>query len=506
MADKYFAGYNNKTKFTDEFSDINEGELRKILVDSKDEKTITTGSVLPLEEGYELRIKQVDINGNKVYLALAKDGKEIDSKIVSPSAGDFKTSNYFYKINMGSTKDVPLIAAHIQSVFKGTEADLATVDGIFQLSDAPANVEEGETHGKMKVKTLSDTGITMKNEGDISLGKGRTVEIMGNLKFRIADNDTRSFAPIAERSGATKALALNIPDTIVVNKAMRIEVKSAGETISGVTVLANGEVIGNTDAEGTISYVPTKVGALEVIAKKAPYSDARSNLVVKATAAPVSPGAENLTTKMTISVPSEVLKNQTFLITVNGGVNQTAIEDADVSFDQSIIGNTSAQGTLKYSSGILGEHTITAEKAGFDKASRNITVATPILVQGINLSTKMASAGKPVAVTANIKNVGAFKDSRKVELILNGNKTVDTKTETLGPGENKTVTLSYKPTEPGTYKLSVDDKETIVTVEKAQTNWALYALIFVLLIAIGAGAYLYKTGELEGLRKRLQGR
>ena len=37
MADKYFAGYNNETEFTDEASAINEGQLRKVLIDSDDE-------------------------------------------------------------------------------------------------------------------------------------------------------------------------------------------------------------------------------------------------------------------------------------------------------------------------------------------------------------------------------------------------------------------------------------------------------------------------------------
>ncbi len=86
MADKYFAGYNNATEFTDEVSIINDGELRKILIDSDDSQTIASGSVFSLEEGYELRIKQVDLNGNKVYLALAKDGKEVDSKVVTPGS------------------------------------------------------------------------------------------------------------------------------------------------------------------------------------------------------------------------------------------------------------------------------------------------------------------------------------------------------------------------------------------------------------------------------------
>ena len=503
MADKYFAGYNNATQFADQFSDINDGELRKILVDSKDEKTITTGSVLPLEEGYELRIKQVDINGNKVYLALAKDGKEIDSKVVAPSSGEFKTSNYLYKITMGSKKDVPMIAAHVQSVFKGTEADLATIDGLFQLSDSPANVQEGEMQGKMKVQTLTDTGITMKNDGSISLGRGRTVDIMGNLKFIVADNADRNFAPVAERSGATKALDLSITQPVVVNSAMNMHITSAGEAISGVTVLVNGDTIGNTDAAGTISYVPKSVGSIEVVASKIPYAENRTTVVVRSTA-DAAAISENATNNLALSVPSDVLKNQTFLITVTGGVNQTAIENASISFDNTGIGDTNAQGTLKYASSVLGEHRITTLATGYDKASRNITVLTPIQVQRFNVSSTNAKTGQTIIVKANVQNVGAFNDTRKLVLLVNGNKTVDSQNVTLGPGENKTMSFSFKPNDAGTYRLSLDGKVTPVTVEKSTTNWAMIAIILVLLIAIGAGAYLYHTGELETLRKRLQ--
>jgi len=440
-----------------------------------------------------------------VYLALAKDGKEIDSKVVAPSSGEFKTSNYLYKIRMGSTKDVPMIAAHVQSVFKGTEADLATIDGLFQLSDSPANVAEGEKQGKMKVQTLTDTGITMKNDGAISLGRGRTVDIMGNLKFMIADNADRNFAPVAERSGATKVLTLNVTEPVVVNKTMNMHVTSAGEAISGVTVLVNGDVIGNTDATGSISYLPKSVGSIDVVARKVPYGDARSTETVRSTAAAALMSA-NATNKLALSVPSDVLKNQTFLITVTGGANQTAIENASISFDNAGIGITSSQGTLKYSTGILGEHTVTAVLKGYDKATRNITVVTPIQVQSFNVSSTNAKTGQTVTVKTNVQNVGAFNDTRKLVLLVNGNKTVDSQNVTLKPGENKTMSFSYTPKDPGTYRLSLDGKEATVIVEKSTTNWAMIAIILVLLIAIGAGAYLYHTGELETLRKRLQKR
>ena len=65
------------------------GSLGRYLIDNDDEHTITSGSVLPLEDGYELRVKEVDVNGNKAYMALAKDGKEIDSKVISPDSLKF---------------------------------------------------------------------------------------------------------------------------------------------------------------------------------------------------------------------------------------------------------------------------------------------------------------------------------------------------------------------------------------------------------------------------------
>ena len=227
------------------------------------------------------------------------------------------------------------------------------------------------------------------------------------------------------------------------------------------------------------------------------------NVRSTAAAAAISVGVTN---NLALSVPSDALNNQTFLITVTGGINQTAVENASISFDNTGIGNTNAQGTLKYASSVLGDHRITAQATGYDKASRNITVMTPIQVQSFNVTSTSAKTGQTITVKANVQNVGAFNDTRKLELLVNGNKTVDSQNVTLAPGENKTMSFSFKPTDAGTYRLSLDNKETPVTVEKSTTNWALIAIILILLIAIGAGAYLYHTGELETLRKRLQKR
>jgi S-layer protein (TIGR01567 family) len=513
MADKYFAGYNNATRFTDEESAINEGQLRRVLRDSDDSQTIASGSVLSLEEGYELRIKQVDLNGNKVYLALAQDGKEVDSKVVTPSSDpEDKASNYMYKVDMGSLKDVPIITAHIQSVFRSTESDLATVDAIFQVSENPESVEEGEIHGKMKVETLGTDGITMRNDGTISLGRGRVIDIMENLRIEVADSSKRLLAPIATKTGEGKEMTISLPDGLV-NQPVSIIVKSGTSSLSGVQIQINGSTVGTTGVSGSISYTPASVGTVQVVAKKTGYNDGKASLVVRTAAEAARLSAfkkanATLTNQLTINAPTEVVKGENFLITVVQGINQTPVDAAVVFLDEESIGRTGAQGTMTYSANVTGEHTLKAEKEGFNSTTRKIKVVSSLKVIELTVPDK-ANVGSEMKISAIVQNTGSNEDSRLLELKAN-ETVVGSKNATVKAGENSTVSFSYKPKDPGLTRISLDEQSKTVNVEKAQSNIWLIALILVLLIAIGAGYYLYSTGELDGLqrqvKKMMQGR
>jgi S-layer protein (TIGR01567 family) len=513
MADKYFAGYNKDTKFTNEESAINEGQLRRVLRDSDDSQTIASGSVLSLEEGYELRIKQVDLNGNKVYLALAQDGKEVDSKVVTPSADpEDKASNYLYKVDMGSLKDVPIIAAHVQSVFRSTESDLATVDAVFQVSENPESVEQGEIHGKMKVDDLSTDGITMVNDGTISLGRGRVIEIMENLRIEVADSSKRLLAPIATKTGDGKEMTIGLSDAIV-NQPVSISVKSGTVGLSGVLIQMNGSSIGTTDVTGLISYTPANVGTFQIVAKKNGYNDGKASLIVRTATEAASRSAfeqanTTLANQLTINAPAEVVKGENFLISVVQGINQTPVDAASLFLDEESIGSTAAQGTMTYSANVTGEHTLKAEKEGFNSANRKIMITSSLRVVNLTVPDK-ANVGSELKISAIVENVGSNDDSRLLELKAN-ETVVGSKNATVKSGENTTVSFSYKPKDPGLTRISLDEQSKTVNVEKAESkNW-LIALILVLLISIGAGYYLYSTGELDGLqrqvKKMMQGR
>lgn len=143
-----------------------------------------------------LKAAEVDVNGNRVLLELYRDGELVDSGITS-SNGD-----YIYEADIGGAEDVPMIATHISTVFRSRETDAVFIEGIFQVSDDYLELSQGDSFGKMEISTISSSGITMKNEDSISLSRGNTISLMGNVSFKVADSNVLRFYPFVEVKSA----------------------------------------------------------------------------------------------------------------------------------------------------------------------------------------------------------------------------------------------------------------------------------------------------------------
>jgi S-layer protein (TIGR01567 family) len=121
-AEKYFAGYNSETEsdITDEtISLISNKMLCKVLIDEDDKHTVSTGASLELEEGYEIKIIQLDLQGDMAQIELLRDGNIVDAGIISNTP-----STYTYTRDIGSVDDVPIVVICVDSVFAGTEGDM----------------------------------------------------------------------------------------------------------------------------------------------------------------------------------------------------------------------------------------------------------------------------------------------------------------------------------------------------------------------------------------------
>ena len=202
QADKYFAGYVNDENVddanellfkesTDENS-LSDEQLESILKDDDTEMTVTSGTPLKFEEGYELAIKSIDIDGNKVYLELSKDGAVVDSKVISPSKDNptMADKTYYYKKDVGDSKDLVIIGAHFKNAFRGSDQNLATVDGVWQISEVATEVKVDTEYDKMRIASVSADTITMDNKDNtVTLSKNKDITLMGNVKITTSDQD-----------------------------------------------------------------------------------------------------------------------------------------------------------------------------------------------------------------------------------------------------------------------------------------------------------------------------
>ena len=195
MAERYFAGYTDDTEFADDsVSLISDGILSEVLRDDDDEVSLFAGSSLELEEGYELEVDEVDLNGDSVMVTLTQNGDDVDTGIVSSN------DEYVYEKDIGTDDDVPIIVVHFNNIFQGTESNAVFIEGIFQISEDYIELESGDSYGKMEIKSLNSDEITMENSDGITLGKGDTISIMGKLNFIVADDSTLRFGPELDMS------------------------------------------------------------------------------------------------------------------------------------------------------------------------------------------------------------------------------------------------------------------------------------------------------------------
>ena len=333
MAEKYFAAYNNTSQeiINSNKDLLSKGYLSKVLIDEDKKHTITIGSTLPLEEGYVLKAIDISVDDSIVRFVLLKDGKEVSGSHDIVNDKD----EFVYEKQIGSVKDVPIIIVYVDTVFHGRETDMVQIKGVFQISENPIELDSGDEYGIMEVTSTSH-GIEMKNkEETISLGAGDTIDVMGEIRFKVADSDELRYYPFitvdVEAEAASK-LGITAPDTASKRDTITIGITAGGESIAGSDVEFDGENIGITDANGEVLYELTSAGNFTINATKLGYESASKTITVE----------EYSETQLRIESVSELLQTDTFELTVTAG--ETPLSGVDVFVDDNPVGVTDTDG------------------------------------------------------------------------------------------------------------------------------------------------------------------
>ncbi|WP_407355370.1 S-layer protein domain-containing protein [Methanolobus sp. WCC5] len=171
-------------------------ELVKLLLDSDDKYTLRTGSALQLANGYELTAKQIDVEGNKVWMEFSKDGDFIEDEVLDVSNG---AVTWTYDTDVGDKEDVIVFRAHITQVFQGQVDSLAIIEGLWLIDyENILTIEDDDKFGKLEVTGISGSTINMESSSAITLSKGKDISIAENMYFKVADDNTLRYYPYVE--------------------------------------------------------------------------------------------------------------------------------------------------------------------------------------------------------------------------------------------------------------------------------------------------------------------
>ena len=479
---KYFAGYTKNSTFSSKtYSLLSDGYLCEVLTDNEDKRNVKVGQSLQIGDGYTIKIDDIDINGDKVRIEVFKDGESVSS--ATGKSGQTLT----FEKKIGDEK-IPIIAVYVDSVFQGMESSMVTIEGIFQISDTPLKVEEGEKYDKMEITSLSDTQIEFENKNKISLSGGKKTSFlkMGNLTlyFRAGDSSELRFYPYTIRtSGASggsgddeddvngTVMTLTVsPSTVNVGDTTTVTARSGSVNVSGVIVKINDTSIGTTGSGGTLTYTPTEAGTFRLTGTKSGYRKATADLTVR---------SDRKTMIVSVS-PSRPYAGEEFIITVVDSGNSRAISDASVNVSGDVR-RTDSSGQARFMMGSPGNYSAEISADGYTDYTTQITVkekaaefdASDFKVTGT------PKTGIRSKLSFSVKNTGVVDGTAAVRVVVEDEKgTVYDKTtiKTIASGETVTFTDTFRPAHTGTAYVNVyinDESVTtipedirILTVEK----------------------------------------
>ena len=495
MGDKYYAGLGGSL--------LKGGNLSKVLIDADESRRMNVGQYITLEEGYSIKVDQIDVGGNSTYLILEKDGRRVADGIVR-SGNDF-----VYEKNISNVK-VEFIKVHVDSVFMGTESSLVSISGLFQASDNLTKLESGTKYGKMEMDTPTSTGISLTNSESITLSGGNDVEFMkvGNnsMYFKVGDNNTLRFAPVVEREiGSTSPLDVKVsPSEVEVGSRVEITVMDRGTSIEGVTVSVNGSSIGTTNSSGIVEYTTNSVGTIRVLAEKSGYVNGSASLTVK-----------EKSLNMTISVsPDTLYYGSSGTIRVTDSMVGSAVSGVSILVGDASAGTTDSNGELTYTFNTTGNVTIQGSKTGYINATRSVSVTQRDAFNYSNFTMKPDSpaAKSNTKISFDATNVGVADGSHTLKLTVTDSSgaiiSEDSKDVSVNVGKTKGVTLSFKAPAEGNYRITLTESDSNRVIDLPSSMSSVHVgpskmfgstliyivlaiIVLMILVVLGGVAYLF---------------
>ncbi|MCC4770348.1 PGF-pre-PGF domain-containing protein [Methanosarcina sp. DH2] len=162
-------------------------KLAKLVLDSDDEYSIRIDEILDLGEGYAIEARQVDADGNKVWLEFTKDGEFIDDEIFSVVSG----SNSTWEVELDGIQgedNVVVLRVRVNQIFQDAVGSIAQIEGIWLIDYVNAmTITPDDEFGKLNDIRINGDTLFITNENTFTLTRNSDQEIAQGLYFKVAD-------------------------------------------------------------------------------------------------------------------------------------------------------------------------------------------------------------------------------------------------------------------------------------------------------------------------------
>ncbi|NJD53385.1 MAG: PGF-CTERM sorting domain-containing protein [Candidatus Methanoperedens sp.] len=171
-------------------------------MDKEEKRTLTTGETWSLGAGYEININAIDARTTprQAWFTLKKDGAVIDEGIAQAPGTSGKQPAVYYKTKtiLGES-DALLFTVYVDNIFSGATSDMVQFKYAWLIDESTAKeIKSADQYGVFEVRGTTGT-INMTNKNSVSLSSNSDTTLMGNLKFRVADNSSfLRFYPFVE--------------------------------------------------------------------------------------------------------------------------------------------------------------------------------------------------------------------------------------------------------------------------------------------------------------------
>lgn len=170
------------------------GRISKILLDSDDTKTLFTGDLWDLGEGYTLTLNEIGESDRTAFLTLAKNKLEVYSSVIEPhKTADLGNNTFLYTKEINGVM-VPIFSVYVEAVLNGNQG-MVQFKYPLMISDSPLEINTGDSFANVTVVANSEK-LRLENEKTVPVGSGYTVDATGDIWLKAASSSIIRFYPL----------------------------------------------------------------------------------------------------------------------------------------------------------------------------------------------------------------------------------------------------------------------------------------------------------------------